>query len=143
MSQRKASLLAEAEGRGLEAKPTMTIKALEELLAANPPKAETASKQASAADSPDSDEQEVPSDDSLEGPVEEEDKTFAKAGKRSAKAAAAEAEAARQTRRQTSDDEPAKASKPVKPPRSRLERRGQGLSPGPATAGSQQGLRPI
>ena len=130
MSQRKASLLAEAEGRGLEAKPTMTIKALEELLAANPPKAETASKQASAADSPDPDEQEVLSDDSPEGPVEDEDKTFTKAGKRSAKAAAeAEAEAARQARRQTSDDEPAKPSKPakpVKPPRSKLERRSKG-----------------
>ena len=126
MSQRKASLLAEAEGRGLEAKPTMTIKALEELLAANPAAADDADANSPVeSNQPDQTDQPV-KEAELEG--EDEDKTFTKAGKRSAKAVAeTEAEAARQARRQAdSDEEPAKPKKPIHPPRSRLERRGKG-----------------
>ena len=122
MSQRKDDLLAQAQSRGLEVEPTMTVKALQELLAANPPADEAAE--------PAPPEQETQADEASEVPVEpdqpEEEKTFAKAGKRSAKAIAeAEAEEARQARKQERDeaDEAPKPKKAAPPARPRLERR--------------------
>lgn len=127
MSQRKSDLLDEAANRGLKTSPTMTIKALEELLAANPAIDETQAEEADKADLVAPAETETTAANATEEPGEEEEKTFAKAGKRSAKAVAeVEAEAARQARRQAADDQPAKPKKPVKPPRSRLERRSKG-----------------
>lgn len=113
MSQRKADLITEATSRGLEVTPTMTIKVLEELLAANPPKEEAPVEGTDAADQPEAEAEEP-----------DEDRTFAKAGKRSAKAVAeAEAETARQTRRQTAETEAEKPKKPIIPPRPKIERR--------------------
>ena len=108
MSQRKANLISEAQTRGLTVVPTMTIKQLEELLAANP--------------SPPTDVETDSADDQTD---EADDQSFAKAGKRSAKAVAeAEAESERQARRQEAGEAKPKGP-PAKPPRSRLERRGK------------------
>ena len=118
MSQRKSDLLELAKERGLDVSSTTTIPELKQLLAANP---------APAADDTESiDEVEIeagPATESEPADADSDDQVFAKAGKRSAKVVAdAEAEATRQARRQSDQTEPAK-TKPIKPPRSRLERR--------------------
>ena len=122
MSQRKADLVQTARDQGLDVTPTMTIKEIEALLAANPAPGPAESQ-------PDG----MDSDSTMElaegePTVDEVGQTFAKAGKRSAKVVAeAEAEAARQARHQADPDAETKAppKKPVKPPRSQLERRGR------------------
>ncbi len=130
MSQRKADLLDQATSRGLNVSPTMTIKALEALLVANPAADDDGLSVSGPVELDESDPDDQPVKDAG-AETEDEDKTFTKAGKRSAKAVAeAGAEAARQARHQATDDEPAelvtKPTKSVKPPRSRLERRSKG-----------------
>ncbi len=120
MSQRKADLVQTARDRGLDITPTMTIKEIEALLAANPA-SEPEPPLPPAEPEPDATEPVVG-----ETIDDEADQTFAKAGKRSAKAVAeAEAEATRQVRHQADAEIQDKPKKLVKPSRSWLERRGR------------------
>jgi large subunit ribosomal protein L1 len=113
MAKTKAELLEEAKGLGIEADAKLKVAEIQALINNHEMTAEAAAPEA-----------EVPETADVE-PADEPE--VAKAGKRSAKALKETAEQeAKEERKATGEAETAKPKAPVKPTRSRLERRAKG-----------------
>lgn len=116
MAKTKKELLEQLSGLGVETNPKNTIAELRELLAAN---------QTAVAEPVETQEEAVAVNESVEA-VADEEESVAKAGKRSAKSLKeAEEKQAKEERKASGEVAEAKPKAPVKPTRSRLERRGK------------------
>jgi hypothetical protein len=111
MAKSKKELLEEAKALGVEIKPTSTIAQIQDAIKAHG----TVTSEVAPIEEPKADSSAV-----------EEEPNLAKAGKRSAKALDEAAEKqAKEERKASGESEEAKPKAPVKPTRSRLERRGK------------------